>query len=710
MGAASVAAGFLCWWGRQHSPERELMPVPSLQPPQPDRTFGRTTLIVAVVMVASLVVVGIIGVRVLDRDRHAMLDRFAQDRLLVLQEAARSLSTDTNEISEDLDLAATLLDDAESRHVADRELHAIATIKREYLVVEARDLDADTTRVVAHDAPAEINSKVDRDLKRALDEAAAAPGTLYVSAAIDGAPSFYRVFSRQHPERRHAVAIVVDTSVLLTRLKLVRNRASSVLVLGTNGEAGPISDSRLASLVTSDTDLQELVARTSKGDVGSVAITGDRAEAIGLPRTTAVAVAVPLRIDRGPPWTLLVATSTIALEEQERTLVRRVIVLGFLVLTLLLAAAAYVTHNARRAATLRERLRHVDRLAHLTEKAEKIVDHIPSGVLALSEDGRITSANHWFQERNVSEVVGRQLDAAFDKASDEQLVTLTELVREAATTRLPRSLYRARLGLLGHEALFSVHAIPLERGIADVSMLLVFDDLTEQRRIEERLLHSEKLVTAGQLAAGIAHEVGTPLNIARGRAELLKSRLAQGSGDAENHQIIIDQIDRVTRLIQQLLDFVRPSTTSIQEIDLEATMRAVAELLAPEAAKRKVSMHVHATEDLPPLPGDPDRVQQVLMNLVMNGIDACDHGGRVELRASISAGMHLIEVVDNGHGIAPELQAQVFDPFFTTKKRGQGTGLGLWVVAQLVRSNAGELELESGPGAGTTVRIKWPPT
>jgi two-component system, NtrC family, sensor histidine kinase HydH len=218
--------------------------------------------------------------------------------------------------------------------------------------------------------------------------------------------------------------------------------------------------------------------------------------------------------------------------------------------------------------------------------------------------------------------------------------------------------------------------------------------------------NSEKLVTAGQLAAGIAHEIGTPLNIARGRAELLKSRAAPA--DAANHQIIIDQIDRVTRLIQQLLDFVRPSPTTIQVIEIGSTMQLIGELLAPEAGKRKVTLSLHTAPDLPPFRADPDRLQQVLVNLVMNGIDACDEGGHVELRATSHGGALVMEVADDGQGIPHELQAQIFDPFFTTKKRGQGTGLGLWVVAQLVRSHAGEIELDSTPGDGTIVRITWP--
>jgi signal transduction histidine kinase len=98
----------------------------------------------------------------------------------------------------------------------------------------------------------------------------------------------------------------------------------------------------------------------------------------------------------------------------------------------------------------------------------------------------------------------------------------------------------------------------------------------------------------------------------------------------------------------------------------------------------------------------------MVMNLVLNAIDACEAGGHVELRASTRDGNVVVEVVDDGHGIPRELQAQVFDPFFTTKKRGQGTGLGLWVVAQLVRAHGAEIELESARGSGTTVRIAWP--
>jgi signal transduction histidine kinase len=106
---------------------------------------------------------------------------------------------------------------------------------------------------------------------------------------------------------------------------------------------------------------------------------------------------------------------------------------------------------------------------------------------------------------------------------------------------------------------------------------------------------------------------------------------------------------------------------------------------------------------------DPDHVQQILVNLVMNALDACARGGRVEVRARAGGGGEVIlEVADDGPGIPPEARPHVFDPFFTTKKRGQGTGLGLWVVAQLVRSGGGEIDLGDAPGAGTLVRVTWP--
>jgi signal transduction histidine kinase len=232
--------------------------------------------------------------------------------------------------------------------------------------------------------------------------------------------------------------------------------------------------------------------------------------------------------------------------------------------------------------------------------------------------------------------------------------------------------------------------------------------LTERLQHLDRLLHSEKLATAGQLAAGIAHEIGTPLNVARGRAELTLARIGRDHPQSHSQQIIMDQVDHVIALIQQLLDYVKPQPAAVRRVDVGAAIGQVGELLAPQAAARRVSLRIDASH-ASFVRTDPGQLQQVLVNLTMNAIDACEPGGHVTLAVASSAGAAVIEVTDDGHGIPPDQRALVFDPFYTTKKRGQGTGLGLWVVAQLARVHAAEVDIATPPtGTGTRVRVVWP--
>jgi signal transduction histidine kinase len=187
---------------------------------------------------------------------------------------------------------------------------------------------------------------------------------------------------------------------------------------------------------------------------------------------------------------------------------------------------------------------------------------------------------------------------------------------------------------------------------------------------------------------------------------MVLARLDGDKLEAANLRIATDQIDLVTRQIQQLLDYVRPDQQRSERVALLPTLRGVAELVEGHAASRSVSVRVEA--DQAHVCADPSQLQQVLVNLVVNAIDACDRGGHVTLRARPRGGAAAIEIVDTGHGIAAEDRAHVFDPFFTTKKRGLGTGLGLWVVAQVARAHDAEIEVESAVGVGTTFRIVWP--
>lgn len=671
----------------------------------------RPVLIVSGTLVAAFAGLLVFGLRVLERDRDALFKRYGDERARALADAARGVFADIVDIGEDLAIAATLVRDATTSDLAIRELHAIATIKREYLVMYARADDGAVTKATTTGAPDDLARRADPVLEELLTLATAQPATTHASRAFaaDGDAAWYRVYARRRQAHGPAIGVVVDTSVLLRRMKLQPDPLTRVVVLDADGTPAPASAPELARLVREQPDLfASLATHDANAPRRSLVLPGALAMRAGLPDTDAVATAVPLAIDAGPPWLLLAVASTQALQAQQRTIVRRVIAGGALVLVLLLSAAAYVLHNTFRARALREKLEHAEHLAHLTEKAEKILENIPSGVLTVSEEQRVTGVNRWLADRIGHNVVGRTLDTAFPKGRDEDRALVFGLVETALKTREPQLLHRDRITLLGSEASLNIHAVPLARGVGDVSLLLVFEDLTELRRIEQQLLHSEKLVTAGQLAAGIAHEIGTPLNVARGRVELSLAHLGVQHPDAENQRIVIDQIDRVTRLIQQLLDYVRTTPASAQAVDLAHVLQVVNGLLAPQAAKRQVSLRVDVDGGAPTVQADADQVQQIVVNLVLNAIDACDRGGAVVLRARSTAEAICVEIVDDGHGIPREIHKQVFDPFFTTKKRGQGTGLGLWVVAQLVRAHAAEISLDSEPGRGTTVRVAWP--
>jgi two-component system, NtrC family, sensor histidine kinase HydH len=380
-----------------------------------------------------------------------------------------------------------------------------------------------------------------------------------------------------------------------------------------------------------------------------------------------------------------------------------------------LGFATYLVIRSRREIAVRERLRHAEEVAHLLEKSEKVLDNIPVGVAVLSEDGRVTAVNRALRERVPDPGAGTPLPDTLPGAGAEVTARLAELVDAARRAGAVRSMVGARLPLFGRDGRYTVHAVPLEPSSADARALLVVEDVTELHSVTMQLLRAEKLATVGVLAAGIAHEIGTPLGVVRGRAEMLAEKLGEGHPQTAGARIIVDEIDRVSRVIRQLLDFTRVRPADLGTVTVASVARAVAELLRFELERRKVTLSVEVADDLDPVAANPDHLQQVLVNLVLNACDACAAGGRVAIRARRAepgpgglARAVRIEVVDDGCGIPEELRHQVFDPFFTTKKRGQGTGLGLTVAAQIVRNHGGEIDLESEPRRGTRVVLRWP--
>ena len=232
----------------------------------------------------------------------------------------------------------------------------------------------------------------------------------------------------------------------------------------------------------------------------------------------------------------------------------------------------------------------------------------------------------------------------------------------------------------------------------------------EVATLRRDLLSAEKLVTVGVLTAGIAHDVGTPLSVIRGRAEHLLEKIGDGPA-GEDLTAIVNQIDRIASTIKQVLELPRTQATELKHADAVTAVARAVELLELRLSRRGLRIERQIEPALPAIAANPQQLERVLVNLLMNACDASPRGAAIDVtlaRDQARPDRVRIALSDHGIGIAPENLEAVFDPYFTTKERGEGTGLGLAVVARVVRIHGAEIGLRSTPGAGTTVTLLWP--
>ncbi|AKT36566.1 sensor histidine kinase [Chondromyces crocatus] len=232
----------------------------------------------------------------------------------------------------------------------------------------------------------------------------------------------------------------------------------------------------------------------------------------------------------------------------------------------------------------------------------------------------------------------------------------------------------------------------------------------------EQLRHADRLNTVGKLASGIAHELGTPLNVVGGRAKMIARGMSPDEA-AENARIIAEQSDRMTRIIRQLLDFARRRGAQKAPVDLVQLARQTVSLLEPLARKRQITVRLDGGDQEIRAEVDPGQTQQVLTNLIVNGIQAMKGGGEVTVRVERTrttppvdhggaAGEYIaVRVLDAGEGITTENLPRIFEPFFTTKDIGEGTGLGLSVTYGIVQEHGGWIDVQSEVGSGSTFTV-----
>ncbi|UOA07691.1 ATP-binding protein [Methylobacter sp. S3L5C] len=294
----------------------------------------------------------------------------------------------------------------------------------------------------------------------------------------------------------------------------------------------------------------------------------------------------------------------------------------------------------------------------------------------------------------------------------QRLANGMKRIRDGDFSPLPLINQKDEIGIL----LKAFNAMAAELAIAQQKLK---QEAQSRRHLQTGLEDADKLITIGQLSAGLAHEIGSPLQILKGRGEHLLLCADQPEEVIRHARILVSQTERITRIVQQLLEFARRRPANITCIDLREPVNAVLNLLAYEAQKKHVELRLTASKDLPLILADSDGIQQIILNLITNALSASSDGGHIivtierqplrpnPVNNQATETVQLI-IKDNGCGMPPETLKYLFEPFFTTRHEQGGVGLGLAVAHSLVKAHHGSIKAESSLGTGSTFTIILP--
>jgi signal transduction histidine kinase len=265
------------------------------------------------------------------------------------------------------------------------------------------------------------------------------------------------------------------------------------------------------------------------------------------------------------------------------------------------------------------------------------------------------------------------------------------------------------LPAVSRETTLNIAIAPLvQKDQEQIGRLIIFDDVTDRAELEQRLVQADKLSSIGLLAAGVAHEVNTPLAVISTYAQMLAKQVAEDSQKSALLEKIAKQTFRASEIVNSLLNFSRTSSTSFGQVNLNRVIQETLSLLEHQLSKAGVQMRTELEPNLPAVQGNAGKLQQVFLNLFLNARDAMTGGGTLEVRTwSEGAGVR-VEVADTGHGISPEHIHRIYDPFFTTKAARKGTGLGLSVTYGIIQEHGGSIEVSNRRSGGAQFRLELP--
>ena len=375
-------------------------------------------------------------------------------------------------------------------------------------------------------------------------------------------------------------------------------------------------------------------------------------------------------------------------------------------LELLSTIAGYVAiaiENARLYQSLEQKAVQVERLKDFSEN---IIESLRIGVATVDLEDRVESWNPQIEdllEVPRSDALGRKLGEVLPE-------DLAAEVAARAESEHVSGIYKFHLRARGgrHLVVNASMAPLLGKDGARLGRLILLDDITQRVRMEEQMLQNEKLTSLGLLAAGVAHEVNTPLAVISNYIQMLAKQIPADDPRQKTIERIVKQTFRASEIVNHLLNFSRTGAASPAELDLNSVLEETLALIQHPFKTARVNVVRSYSEKLPLILGSSTRLQQVFLNLFMNARDAMPAGGMLEVRTAAHNGSVEVEVTDTGIGIPPEHLHRIFDPFFTTKASSKGTGLGLSVSYGIIKEHAGKVDVRSTQGKGTSFRLEFP--
>jgi len=343
-------------------------------------------------------------------------------------------------------------------------------------------------------------------------------------------------------------------------------------------------------------------------------------------------------------------------------------------------------------------------LSRIKAFSDSLVENMPIGLVAINDRGEIISFN-----QTAESVLGYAYKDVLGKRADEMLPSPCKEI--LGNLKDEKKIIEKEIDCPIHGG----RTIPLEVIAATLEeddgqhlgYVILFRDITEVQHLKKEMERSQRLASLGGLAAGIAHEIRNPLSSIKGFATFFKERYRDNPEDRKTAEIMVQEVERLNRVIGQLLEFARPMEMNRQRTSINEVIRYTLKMIEGETRERKIDIRTDLSQDVGDVLMDADKIKQVLLNLYLNSLGAMESGGTLSI-ALFPQGNRMIriDVSDTGKGIEERDLAHIFDPYFTTKP--SGTGLGLAIVYRIIEAHDGEIRVKSKPGQGTTVSVFLP--